>query len=185
MDYLPDSIAQHLTSTTFSALTTHLNTTYLTPALTHLRSAYIDPYLIRPAAGYLANSSAAGAGGSSPAMPDLVSVVLLVAILFISLKVLDYARRVVMFWVGLLWALIWWGTIVGLVLWVYLHGVERAAQDAGWLFGIARGFLGRMIEQVERRGEYYQQPQRGADGGGVFGMGGMGGRAQQAPLGRW
>ncbi|PYI13853.1 hypothetical protein BO99DRAFT_407169 [Aspergillus violaceofuscus CBS 115571] len=179
---VPDSITQHLTTTSFSALTAHLNTSYLTPALAHVRAAYIDPYLVRPAASYLASS-----GG---AMPDLLSVALLLVILFLSLKVLDYARRVVMFWVGLAWWLLWWASVIGVGVWLYTSGVERAARDVGWLVGLARGFLGRVFEDMERAGRQQQQQQQqrqaGVFGGNNAGFGAGGGaRGHQVPLGRY
>ncbi|RAH66126.1 Apq12 family protein [Aspergillus aculeatinus CBS 121060] len=180
MEYLPDSITQHLTTTSFSALTAHLNTSYLTPALAHVRAAYIDPYLVRPAASYLA--------ASSGAMPDLISVTLLLVILFLSLKLLDYARRVVMFWVSLAWWLLWWGTVLGVGVWLYTSGVERAARDVGWLVGLARGLLGGLFEDLERAGRQHHPQQHGGRQPGVFGgnnAAGFGGRGQQVPLGRY
>ncbi|OJK00367.1 hypothetical protein ASPACDRAFT_118569 [Aspergillus aculeatus ATCC 16872] len=173
---VPDSIMQHLTTTSFSALTAHLNTSYLTPALAHVRAAYIDPYLVRPAASYLA--------ASSSAMPDLISVTLLLVILFLSLKLLDYARRVVMFWVSLAWWLLWWGTVLGVGVWLYTSGVERAARDVGWLVGLARGLLGSVFEDLERAGR--QQQQHGGRQPGVFGGNNARfGAGQQVPLGRY
>ncbi|PYH44454.1 Apq12 family protein [Aspergillus saccharolyticus JOP 1030-1] len=180
MDFLPDSIAQHLSTTSLSAITAHLNATYLTPALAHVRAAYIDPYLVRPAAGYLASTS------SSSTMPDLTTVVLMLVILFLSLKVLDYMRRVVMFWVGLVWWLAWWGTVIGVGIWLYNSGLERAASDVGWLVGLVRGLLGGFLEDMDRVGA--QQRQTRMDGG-IFGgnnaaFGGAG-RGQQVRLGRY
>ncbi|KAA8652057.1 Apq12 family protein [Aspergillus tanneri] len=77
--------------------------TQLDPYVSALRTDYLEPYVIRPLATMLASS-----------MPDLVSVLALAFVLLISLKILDYARRVIMFWVSLVLRLIWWGLVLGL-----------------------------------------------------------------------
>lgn len=74
-------------------------------------------------------------------MPDLVQLLILGLILFISLKVLDYARRVIMFWVMLVFRLVFWGSVLGLGLYVYRVGVENAGRDLGWLWGVVLGFV--------------------------------------------
>lgn len=74
-------------------------------------------------------------------MPDLISIILLAIILLISLKVLDYARRVIMFWVLLAFRLVFWGTVLGLAWYVYRVGVENAGRDLGWAWGVVVGFV--------------------------------------------
>lgn len=74
-------------------------------------------------------------------MPDLISIILLAVILLISLKVLDYARRVIMFWVLLAFRLVFWGTVLGLAWYAYRVGVENAARDLGWVWGVVVGFV--------------------------------------------
>lgn len=74
-------------------------------------------------------------------MPDLVQILILAIILFISLKVLDYARRVIMFWVMLAFRLVFWGSLLGLGLYVYRVGVENAGRDLGWVWGVVQGFV--------------------------------------------
>ncbi|KAL2003940.1 hypothetical protein VTN02DRAFT_1459 [Thermoascus thermophilus] len=114
--------------------------------LSHLRTAYLDPYIVRPLSALLASST-----------PDLVSVLLLALILFVSLKVLDYARRVVVFWITLALRLLFWGVVLSVAWYVYRVGCEKAIADAGWLWGVAEGF----VESFQARG----------------GQGGFGGRA--------
>lgn len=75
-------------------------------------------------------------------MPDLLSILLLAIILLISLKILDYARRVVMFWVTLVFRVFFWGTVFGLVWYVWRVGVENAGRDLGWVWGVVEGFVG-------------------------------------------
>jgi hypothetical protein len=74
-------------------------------------------------------------------MPDLVQILILAVILFISLKVLDYARRLIMFWVVLAFRLVFWGSLLGLGLYVYRVGVENAGRDLGWVWGVVMGFV--------------------------------------------
>jgi hypothetical protein len=74
-------------------------------------------------------------------MPDLVQILILAVILFISLKVLDYARRLIMFWVVLAFRLVFWGSLLGLGLYVYRVGVENAGRDLGWVCGVVMGFV--------------------------------------------
>lgn len=105
--------------------------------LFHLRTAYLDPYIIRPLSALLASST-----------PDLVSVLLLALILLVSLKVLDYARRVVVFWITLALRLLFWGVVLSVAWYVYRFGWEKASADAGWLWGVAEGF----VENFQARG---------------------------------
>lgn len=100
--------------------------------LTTLRSEYIQPYLIEPLSTFLTTSTA---------MPDLFSIVLLVIIFYISIRVLDYARRVIMFWVMLAFRLAFWGSVLGFAWYVYRVGIDTAGRDVGWLFGVISGFI--------------------------------------------
>lgn len=75
-------------------------------------------------------------------MPDLLSILLLAVILLVSLKILDYARRVIVFWVVLVFRLVFWGSILGLALYIWRVGVENAGRDLGWVFGVVEGFVG-------------------------------------------
>ncbi|KAJ5098814.1 hypothetical protein N7532_005815 [Penicillium argentinense] len=84
--------------------------------LTFIRSAYVDPYVIDPLSSFLASTT-----GSV----DIFSVLILVAILYISLRILDYARRVIMFWVFLALRLVF----------------GNASRDLGWAWGVVEGFV--------------------------------------------
>jgi hypothetical protein len=115
----------YLKSHTQETLTTHLS---------GIRESYIQPYIITPLSSLLASTS-------TTTMPDLVQLLILGLVLFISLKVLDYARRVIMFWVMLVFRLVFWGSVLGLGLYVYRVGVENAGRDLGWLWGVVLGFV--------------------------------------------
>lgn len=127
--------------------------------LSSIRTSYLEPYIIQPLSSLLASST-----------PDLVSVFLLALILLISLKVLDYARRVIVFWITLAFRLVFWGTVIGVAYYVYTVGVEKTVKDLGWLWGIAEGF----VEDLVQHGSSH------AANGGKYGSGyGYGGAGKQ------
>ncbi|KAH1401529.1 hypothetical protein KXW91_006113, partial [Aspergillus fumigatus] len=118
-----------------------------------IRTTYLEPYLITPLSRVLASST-----------PDLVSVLLLLAILVVSLKVLDYARRVVMFWVMLVVRVVFYGSLVALGCYVYSVGVEKAGRDLGWLLGVLWGFVEEVLAGVESG----RSPSGGPGAGGYY-----------------
>ncbi|KAJ5587644.1 Nuclear pore assembly and biogenesis protein APQ12 [Penicillium hispanicum] len=133
MDFLPENVQTLLQHPTVSFLRTSTQD-HLTEHLAHLRSTYVQPYIIEPLSSLLASTS-------TVAMPDLFSIVLLALVLLISLKVLDYTRRMIMFWVTLAFRLVFWSSILGIGWYVYRVGVENAGRDAGWLWGVVEGFV--------------------------------------------
>jgi hypothetical protein len=98
-----------------------------------LRTAYLDPYIIAPLDNLV----------NSP--PDLSSILVLLVLLVISIQILDYMRRLVMFWVRLVLRLLFWSIVLSLAWYVYSVGWERAAREAGWLFGLVRGFMEELL----------------------------------------
>ncbi|PKY07595.1 hypothetical protein P168DRAFT_316085 [Aspergillus campestris IBT 28561] len=145
MDYLPEQIQTLLTQATTTlplnhpllknlttlALPLTLNLpTIMSPSmtthLTTLRETYLNPYLIDPLSKLLASSC-----------PDYISVLLLIAILYISLKILDYARRVVLFWVRLVVRVLWWSAIFASGYYVYSVGLVQTGRDVGWVLAVS------------------------------------------------
>ncbi|KXG46788.1 Nuclear pore assembly and biogenesis protein, APQ12 [Penicillium griseofulvum] len=138
MDFLPENLQTVLQNPTF----TYLQTTtqdHLTSKLSHLRTMVLQPYLIEPLSTFLASYSSS--------MPDLLSIFLLAVILFISIKILDYAYRVVVFWVTLAFRLVFWGSILGVGWYVYSVGIENAGRDFGWIWGVVYGFVSDFQEK--------------------------------------
>ncbi|KAJ6036346.1 Nuclear pore assembly and biogenesis protein [Penicillium herquei] len=132
MDFLPENLQGFLQSPTISYLRTTTQD-QITNHLSNIRTAYVDPYVIAPLSTLLTTNT--------PAMPDLITVLMLVIILFISLKILDYARRLVMFWVTLAFQVVFWGSVLGLGWYVYTVGVQNAGRDLGWIWGVIMGFV--------------------------------------------
>ncbi|KKZ64202.1 hypothetical protein EMCG_01487 [[Emmonsia] crescens] len=117
--YIPPSISFQALSY-YSTITTHFHP---------ISQQYLQPYLLTPLQTVL----------NSP--PDLTSFLVLCVILFISLKVLNYARRVITFWVMLVFRLAFWGSVIGGAYYVYVVGWERAGREARWLLGLLQGFV--------------------------------------------
>lgn len=102
-----------------------------------VRSDYLNPYIIYPLTTLM----------NSP--PDLSSILILFLVLVLSLKILDYARRIVMFWVTLALRLVLWGALLGGAYYVYTVGWQRASREAGWLIGLFEGFLEEFLAGKE------------------------------------
>ncbi|CAI7588523.1 unnamed protein product [Penicillium glandicola] len=123
-----------LQNPTFAYLQT-MTQDHLTTKLSHIRTMVLQPYIIEPLSSFLASYSSS--------MPDLLSIFLLAIIILVSIKILDYAYRVVVFWVTLAFRLVFWGSILGLGC----VGVENAGRDFGWLWGVVYGFVGDFQEK--------------------------------------
>ncbi|KAL2808749.1 nuclear pore assembly and biogenesis-domain-containing protein [Aspergillus granulosus] len=140
----------HLHATYLNPSVAHIKESYLDPSLAHLRLTYVDPFIVDPLAKMLAS------------VPDLASVLVLVFILFVSFKVLDYTRRAVMFWVWLTMRLAWWATIISVGLYMYHAGWPKVWRDLGAVFNILVGLLEQFGHELEestaRAGE---RPSRG------------------------
>ncbi|PGH11307.1 hypothetical protein AJ80_07207 [Polytolypa hystricis UAMH7299] len=125
--FIPPSIAAQALSY-YTAFSMHF---------TSLRTSFFDPYILSPLTTLL----------NSP--PDISSILLLLAILFLSLKVVDYARRLIAFWVRLVFRLVFWGFVVSGAWYVYSVGWGRASREAGWLFGLVEGFVDEFMAGKE------------------------------------
>lgn len=75
-------------------------------------------YILSPVLGQLSSS------------PDLATVVILVIILFISLKIMNMLYRTIMWWISLLTRLVLWSAVLGLGLWMWQRGITGVVDDA-------------------------------------------------------
>lgn len=103
--------------------------------LAKFQQDFLEPYLLTPIAN-IVDSSASGFSSA-----NILSFVILLLTLYISLRILNYARRVVMFWIMLVARLTFWMVLIGVGLWVYNVGVEQALRDAGYLWGVVQGLV--------------------------------------------
>jgi hypothetical protein len=81
-------------------------------------------------------------------MSDLVSLLALIVIAFISFKILDYVRRVVMWWIMLALKICLLLVVVQVGWYMSQYGLEKTLNDAGWLWGLLEGFLGETGAQM-------------------------------------
>lgn len=65
--------------------------------------------------------------------PDIASILALLAIFFLSLKILDMMYRTVVFWVNLVLRLVFWGAVVMVGFWVWNRGVDGFVEDVSGL----------------------------------------------------
>ncbi|KAF7717094.1 Uncharacterized protein PECH_004495 [Penicillium ucsense] len=184
MDHLPEPLQAVLTNATYTYLRSSAHS-QLTTHLSTFREAIIDPYILDPLSQFLA----ATLGLSS--MPDLMTSVMLVGLLLVSLVILDYVRRLViwwvMWWVRFIVRVAFWGLVVFAGFYVYNFGVDKTVQDAGRLVGFAMGFAEQVWNMVESasanrnghgNGNQKGSWNRGASGSGWNSNGGASG-------GRW
>lgn len=85
-------------------------------------------------------------------MPDLVSLIALAFILLVSLKVVDYAHRVIVFWVSLGLRLAFWGLVALVVYYAYTLGLAECLRDFGWVAGVIDGFAEAFRDYVHKGG---------------------------------
>ncbi|KAJ5995169.1 hypothetical protein N7481_002146 [Penicillium waksmanii] len=165
-DLLNHPVTTYLKSSTSTALTTHLAT---------LRSTIIDPYIISPLSSILM---------STTGTTDLFTIFILLAIFYVSLRLLDYARRVIMWWVVFALRLVFWGSIALSVLYVYQVGFEKAGKDLGWVYGVVEGF----VEDFQARAAQAAENGKGggrAAGGGYRDVPGWDGKGKVTSGGGW
>ena len=71
--------------------------------------------------------------------PDLITLGILAAVLIISLKVLDYMRRTIMYWMSMAIQLGMWVAVAGTIFYVSQRGMEQSIEDFGWAWGLFAG----------------------------------------------
>ena len=71
--------------------------------------------------------------------PDLLTLGLLAALLFISMKTLDYMRRTIVYWISLAIRLGMWGAMIVVGVYVWQRGMEQSVEDFGWMWGLLAG----------------------------------------------
>ncbi|KAF3009117.1 hypothetical protein E8E15_001630 [Penicillium rubens] len=150
MEFLPGIYLKNLQTVLQNPTFTYLQSAtqdHLTTKLSHLRAMVLQPYIIEPVSSFLASYSSA--------MPDLLSIFLLAIVILVSLKILDYAYRLVVFWVTLAFKLVFWGSILSLGWYVYSVGIENAGKDFGWLWGVVYGFVGDFQEKSKTAAAAY------------------------------
>lgn len=80
--------------------------------------------------------------------PDIATLALLALILWISLKVLDIVRNMVLSWIRIVLKLSVWVLVAAVGLFVWLNGIEQSLEILGW----AVGYLAGLENEGERIG---------------------------------
>lgn len=73
------------------------------------------------------------------AQPDVATILALLAILLISLKILDMVYRTIMFWVRMALQLVFWGAVIVVGYWIWSRGPEGFIEDVQGLGGYWMG----------------------------------------------
>ncbi|OKL59755.1 hypothetical protein UA08_04497 [Talaromyces atroroseus] len=169
MDYIQENILPSLR--TYSTIlfqksaSTLLSSSHQTPdqIATAIQTEYLEPYILQPLSTLLDLFTSSS---------NLVSAIILLLTLYISLRILDYARRVVMFWVTLVMRMIFWTAVLSIAVYVYNVGPEKAIADAGWIWGVAQGFVEDFVVAANTAdGDWGTRSTRGS-GGGSYGHAG-------------
>jgi len=63
--------------------------------------------------------------------PDVASIVLLMILLFVSLKIVNLLYRTIMFWIVLILKIAFYGSLAAIGLWIWSRGIEGVEEDIG------------------------------------------------------
>lgn len=72
--------------------------------------------------------------------PDVVILAFVLVVLFIAIKLLNLARRIMLFWTRLVIRAAMWAVVIALVAFVWQRGIERSARDSAVLAGKVAGY---------------------------------------------
>lgn len=86
-------------------------------------------------------SAMSSAAESSPAAGALGSLLVPLAILAVSVIVMNWIRRMVVWWTKLAFRAVFWATVFALAAWVWNRGVEESVRDVVVLGGKVAGYL--------------------------------------------
>ncbi|CAF9937072.1 MAG: hypothetical protein ALECFALPRED_007096 [Alectoria fallacina] len=79
--------------------------------------------------------------------PDILTLAILAIALIVSLRVLDYMRRTIMYWVGLAIRMALWLAVGGIGVYVWQRGFDQSMKDFGFIWGLLQG-LGDEGERI-------------------------------------
>lgn len=71
--------------------------------------------------------------------PDILTLAILAIALIISLRILDYMRRTVLYWVRLAIRMGLWLAVGGLGFYVWRRGFDQSVEDFGFVWGFLQG----------------------------------------------
>lgn len=121
---------------------------YLAPLLRFLLSsqAYFYRWIFPSVYPIYALSNKALQSLSTDA-PDILTLAILAVALIVSLRILDYMRRTIIYWIGLAIRMSLWLAVGGLGLYVWQRGFDQSVEDFGYVWGFLQG-LGNEGERI-------------------------------------
>jgi len=141
-DYIPQAYA--LYTTYYKPYSRYLTPLYLTLLRLH-RFFYTTIFPLLYPLYTLCNNALHSLSSDTP---DLLTLLILAAVLVVSLRLLDYMRRWVISWITFGLKVLMWVGMAGLGWYVWQRGVEQSLEDAGWVWGLLAG----LEEEGERVG---------------------------------
>ncbi|KAH8731172.1 nuclear pore assembly and biogenesis-domain-containing protein, partial [Phaeosphaeriaceae sp. PMI808] len=81
--------------------------------------------------------------------PDVASILAVLAIFFISLKILDMMYRAVLFWINMAIRLALWGGLLVLGTWIWSRGVDGFIEDVSGMVEHWSGEYEKYSEEVK------------------------------------
>lgn len=94
--------------------------------------------------------------------PDLTTIALLLVIVLVSLKILDMLYQTVLFWLRMVRKIVFWGTLIGLAVWMYTRGPDGVAEDLQYWFDTWNGEYQFWKHQERNAQVMRQKPAYGA-----------------------
>lgn len=140
-DYLPQ--AAHFYNTYYVPYASYLTPVY---RALFLSQSYFYRYIFPTLYPLYALCNNALQSPSSDA-PDILTLGILAIALVISLKVLDYMRKAIIYWISMAIRLAMWVSVIGVGIYVWQRGVEQSFEDFGWVWGFLAG-LGEEGEKI-------------------------------------
>lgn len=139
MNFLQDQLTTLLTNGSVSPSTAQTIYTYATRAYTYALTMY--------------TYGTTYTGALLPYLPtavptttaELVCLGVFVLVLITTFKVVNYVRRMIMYWVFLAIKVVFVLLLLQAALYVNTYGIEKALRDAGWLWGVVEGLFGETV----------------------------------------
>lgn len=141
MEYLQDQLTTLLANGSVSPSTVKTIYTYTSTAYAYVRTfyTYTTTYLsaLLPFVPQSLPTTSA----------ELLSLTLFALVIFTTFKVVDYVRRMIMFWVFLALKLVAVLVLVQLALHVYTYGIQKTLSDLGWAWGFVESWMENTSQQ--------------------------------------
>jgi hypothetical protein len=103
--------------------------------------------------------------------PDIVVLAFFLTMLFLTIQILNWARRVVMFWTRMALRLVFWSAIIALGAMVWQRGLEATARDMMTIGQQLIGYAAMVRDIWMREYQKYEAQERAGRAAGRSGAG--------------